>query len=143
MMPAANAEDTLVDGILKYHIPPEKEDYTITGGDPFAMDIDPQLLGERESSTNGRTRSNVRLFPPPLFSRQGVPQNYKYVDLSLRSLSAVLMHSCSYKANTASVETIVVDDDTGEEKKRLINRMRWKGFGPISIPYTEKNVRRS
>ena len=46
----------------------------------------------------------------------------------------------SYKANTASVETIVVDDDTGEEKKRLINRMRWKGFGPISISYTEKNV---
>ena len=47
---------------------------------------------------------------------------------------------CSYKANTASVETIVVDDDTGEEKKRLINRMRWKGFGPVSISNTEKNV---
>ena len=47
----------------------------------------------------------------------------------------------SYKANTASVETIVVDEDTGEEKKRLINRMRWKGFGPIAVSYTEKNVR--
>ena len=49
--------------------------------------------------------------------------------------------SHSYKANTASVETIVVDEDTGEEKKRLINRMRWKGFGPIAVSYTEKNVR--
>ena len=48
--------------------------------------------------------------------------------------------SRSYKANTASVETIVVDEDTGEEKKRLINRMRWKGFGPIAVSYTEKSV---
>lgn len=52
----------------------------------------------------------------------------------------MLMLTISYKANTASVETIVVDDDTGEEKKRLINRMRWKGFGPIAVSYTEKNV---
>ena len=48
--------------------------------------------------------------------------------------------SSSYKANTASVETIVVDEETGEEKKRLINRMRWKGLGPISVAYTEKTV---
>ncbi|KAI0721934.1 RNA polymerase III transcription factor IIIC subunit-domain-containing protein [Cerioporus squamosus] len=116
--------DTMdVDGILRYHIPPEKEDYTVSEADPAAMDIDPQLLGDGEVPAGGvRTRSNLRLFPPPLFSRQGIPQNY------------------NYKANTASVETIVVDDDTGEEKKRLINRMRWKGFGPISVSYAEKNV---
>ena len=48
--------------------------------------------------------------------------------------------SGSFKANTASVETIVVDEDTGTDKKRLINRMRWKGFGPVSVSYTEKNV---
>ncbi|KAI0643723.1 RNA polymerase III transcription factor IIIC subunit-domain-containing protein [Trametes meyenii] len=120
------AMDTMdVDGILKYHIPPEKEDYTITETDPFAMDIDPQLLGEGEiagSSTSKTTRSNLRLFTPPLFSRQGVPQNY------------------NYKANTASVETIVVDDHTNEEHKRLINRMRWKGYGPIAISYADKGV---
>ena len=46
----------------------------------------------------------------------------------------------SYKANTASAETIVVDEGTGEEKKRLINRMRWKGFGPTSVSYSNKNV---
>ncbi|KAI0829373.1 RNA polymerase III transcription factor IIIC subunit-domain-containing protein [Trametes gibbosa] len=114
-----------VDGILRYRIPPEKEDYTIAQADPFAMDIDPQLLGEGEAGTsnaNAKTRSNLRLFTPPLFSRQGVPQNY------------------NYKANTASVETIVVDEDTGEESKRLVNRMRWKGYGPISISYADKGV---
>lgn len=46
----------------------------------------------------------------------------------------------SYKANPASVLTTVVDEDTGEEKKRLINRMRWKGFGPIAINFSEKGV---
>ncbi|KAM5532733.1 hypothetical protein V8D89_013625 [Ganoderma adspersum] len=122
-----NAMDTMdVEELLQYHIPPEKEEYTITAAeaDPSAMDIDPQLLGGHAADSNAdpKTKSNLRLFPPPLFSRQGVPQNY------------------NYKANTASVETIVVDEDTGEEKKRLINRMRWKGFGPIAVSYTDKNV---
>ncbi|CDO74112.1 hypothetical protein BN946_scf185043.g162 [Trametes cinnabarina] len=114
-----------VDSILRYHIPPEKEDYTVTEADPAAMDIDPQLLGEGElagPSPPTKIRSNLRLFTPPLFSRQGVPQNY------------------NYKANPASVETIVVDEETGKEKKRLINRMRWKGFGPIAISYADKGV---
>lgn len=34
-----------------------------------------------------------------------------------------------------------VDEGTGEEKKRLINRMRWKGYGPASIMFTDANVR--
>ena len=34
-----------------------------------------------------------------------------------------------------------VDEDTGEEKKRLINRMRWKGYGPASIMFGDANVR--
>ena len=36
--------------------------------------------------------------------------------------------------------TTITDEDTGEEKKRLINRMRWKGFGPIAINFSEKGV---
>lgn len=71
-----------VDGILQYHIGPEKEDYTAVEVDPAAMDIDPQLLGEGESAPSSgpaKTRSNLRLFTPPLFSRQGVPQNYRCV----------------------------------------------------------------
>ena len=46
----------------------------------------------------------------------------------------------SYKANPASVVATVVDEETGEEKKRLINRTRWKGFGPIAINFSEKDV---
>jgi hypothetical protein len=34
-----------------------------------------------------------------------------------------------------------VNEETGEEKKRLINKMRWKGYGPISIPFAERQVR--
>ena len=71
-----------MEGVLQYHIPPEKEEYTIATveADPSAMDIDPQLLGGDGSGSNTalKMRSNLRLFPPPLFSRQGVPQNYKY-----------------------------------------------------------------
>lgn len=33
-----------------------------------------------------------------------------------------------------------VDEQTGEEKKRLINRMRWKGCGPASIMFSDANV---
>jgi hypothetical protein len=33
-----------------------------------------------------------------------------------------------------------VDEETGEEKKRLINRMRWKGYGPASIMFTDPMV---
>ncbi|GBE79154.1 hypothetical protein SCP_0203510 [Sparassis crispa] len=113
-----------VESILKYKIPPEKEDYMISvGGDPSAMQIDPQLMDEpQEKQPDTKMKSNLRLFTPPLFSRQGIPQNY------------------NYRANTASVVTTVVDEETGEEKKRLINRTRWKGYGPISILFSDKTV---
>ncbi|KAI0951979.1 hypothetical protein AcV7_007922 [Taiwanofungus camphoratus] len=109
-----------VEGIVNYSISPEKEDYIIPE-DSSAMDIDPELTG-KEDASGPKMKSNLRLFPPPLFGRQGIPQNY------------------NYKANPASVVTTVVDEETGEEKKRLINRMRWKGFGPISINFTDKGV---
>ena len=105
------------------------------------MDIDPQLLGEGANPpTKSKSRSNLRLFPPPLFSRQGVPQNYKYAIVSSPPTLWHIDFLRSYKANTASAETIVVDEETGEEKKRLINRMRWKGFGPTSVSYSNKSV---
>lgn len=50
------------------------------------------------------------------------------------------LHAHSYKSNPASVVTTVVDEETGEEKKRLINRMRWKGYGPISISFFDPGV---
>jgi hypothetical protein len=46
----------------------------------------------------------------------------------------------SYKANPASLVTTVINEETGEEKTRLINRMRWKGLSPTSIPYDSPAV---
>ncbi|KAI0068897.1 hypothetical protein BV25DRAFT_1866793 [Artomyces pyxidatus] len=111
-----------VEAIREYHIPLEKEDYTLLeDSQAMDIDIDPQLMEGSESQPS-KPRSNTRLFPPPLFSRQGIPQNY------------------NFKANPMSVITTTVDEETGEEKKRLINKMRWKGFGPTSIMYAEKGV---
>lgn len=33
-----------------------------------------------------------------------------------------------------------IDEETGEERKRLINRMRWKGYGPASIMFSDAQV---
>jgi general transcription factor 3C polypeptide 5 (transcription factor C subunit 1) len=46
----------------------------------------------------------------------------------------------SFKANTASMESTTVDEETGEERKRLINRMRWKGYGPASIMFADAHA---
>ncbi|ETW84234.1 hypothetical protein HETIRDRAFT_123874 [Heterobasidion irregulare TC 32-1] len=106
-----------VDAIRQYTIPEEREDYVVAK-DPTAMEIDPELTGGAPQAT----KSNLRLFPPPLFSRQSIPQNY------------------SFKSNPMSVVTTIIDEETGDEKKRLINKMRWKGFGPASIMFSEKEV---
>ncbi|KAN0126608.1 RNA polymerase III transcription factor (TF)IIIC subunit domain containing protein [Russula decolorans] len=112
-----------VEGIRAYRLSQEMEDYTID--DPSAMDVDtdPQLVGRTQPEAQHSTqRSNLRLFPPPIFSRQGISQNY------------------NFKANPMSTVTTVVDEKTGEEKERLINKGRWKGFGPTSITFSEKAV---
>jgi general transcription factor 3C polypeptide 5 (transcription factor C subunit 1) len=49
----------------------------------------------------------------------------------------------SLKLNPMSTTTIVVDEKTGEEKERLINKGRWKGYGPTSVSFSEKGVRAS
>ncbi|KAF8826558.1 hypothetical protein HHX47_DHR5000101 [Lentinula edodes] len=90
------------------------------------MNIDPQLVEEgidtaknTKPSSNQAFRSNLRLFPPPIFSRQGIAQSY------------------NFKGNPASIVSTVVNEETGEEKKRLINRMRWKGYGPATIAFSD------
>ncbi|KAF7985190.1 hypothetical protein HWV62_7796 [Athelia sp. TMB] len=112
-----------VDAIQQYRMPEPTEDYTIPA-DPV---LDPQLAQETvapspvppTASQPSAPRSNLRLFPPPLFSRQGIPQNY------------------NFKANPSSMVTTQIDDATGEEHKRLVNKWRWKGFGPATIVFTE------
>ncbi|KAF9449926.1 hypothetical protein P691DRAFT_811492 [Macrolepiota fuliginosa MF-IS2] len=104
-----------VDAIRGYTIPAERADYNPTS--PAPANVHPSLLPAPQS--------NLRLFPPPLFSRQTIPQAY------------------NFRANTASVVTTVLDDETREEKKRMINRMRWKGYGPAAIMFTDAEIPRN
>ncbi|KAF4619754.1 hypothetical protein D9613_005603 [Agrocybe pediades] len=87
--------------------------------DPALLDI-PIPNASREAQLSAE--SPLRLFPPPLFSRQTIPQGY------------------NFKANTASMVSSTVDEETGEERKRMINRMRWKGYGPASIMFADEQV---
>ncbi|KAH7930260.1 hypothetical protein BV22DRAFT_1028484 [Leucogyrophana mollusca] len=105
------------DAIRKYTIPEEKEDYAIQIGN-LPPELDP-ALAEQSGQQRPTTRSNLRLFPPPLFSRQAIPQNY------------------NFKANPASMVTTAVNEETGEERKRLINKGRWKGLGPVAIAHSD------
>nr|GAT53955.1 predicted protein [Mycena chlorophos] len=113
-----------VESIRSYVVPPEKADYLVPVAADDNMNIDPTLTGVPlpEPPSEQPMRSNLRLFPPPLFSRQGFPQTY------------------NFKSNPASIETSVVNEETGEEKKRLINKMRWKGYGPAAISFIDRVV---
>lgn len=76
----ANSLEPAVDSILSFRIPEEKEDYTILeNSTQMDIDIDPQLLDptSNPAAMASRIKSNLRLPPPPLFSRQAVPQLYK------------------------------------------------------------------
>ncbi|OJA20879.1 hypothetical protein AZE42_00865 [Rhizopogon vesiculosus] len=107
-----------VDAIQQFSFSEETEDYVVAAS-THPPELDPALAEQSEQSSE--TRSNLRLFPPPLFSRQNVPQNYK-------------------RANPASIVTSVINEETGEERKRLINKGRWKGHGPTTISYSDPNV---
>jgi general transcription factor 3C polypeptide 5 (transcription factor C subunit 1) len=137
-----------VEALRTYTIPQEKADYIVPMDEVAETDmdidinIDPQLMESpgHPSPLNVPMRSNLRLFPPPLFSRQTIPQAYKCAFLLLSNYCEFTLDN-SFKSNTASMVSTTVDEETGEEKKRLINRMRWKGYGPASIMFTDANVR--
>ncbi|KAJ6629184.1 RNA polymerase III transcription factor IIIC subunit-domain-containing protein [Mycena sp. CBHHK59/15] len=108
-----------VEAIRSYVIPPEKADYMVPAPAPSShgdvdMNIDPELTGiphpERHSASEQQMRSNL------------LPQSY------------------NFRNNPASMVSTTVNEETGEEKKRLINKMRWKGYGPLSISFAERNV---
>ncbi|KAK0191277.1 RNA polymerase III transcription factor IIIC subunit-domain-containing protein [Armillaria mellea] len=130
-----------VEAIRTYRFPEEKADHmvpanplppssqpvpppSLTSDTDFEMNLDPQLLDGSNTApaSNSDMQSNLRLFPPPIFSRQTIPQVY------------------NFKANTASIVSTTIDEETGEEKKRLINRMRWKGYGPATISFSDTTV---
>lgn len=83
-----NGQSLTVDTLRSYVVPEEKADYMV----PFSgqanmevdVNVDPRLTGSSSAQPlpeSGVTmRSNLRLFPPPLFSRQTIPQAYKYAN---------------------------------------------------------------
>jgi len=78
--------DSKVDAIQQFSLPEEREDYVVPAS-THPPELDPALTEQgQQSQQSSGTRSNLRLFPPPLFSRQNVPQNYKHV-LVLRFFS--------------------------------------------------------
>ncbi|KAJ7699882.1 RNA polymerase III transcription factor IIIC subunit-domain-containing protein [Mycena rosella] len=120
-----------VEAIRTYVIPPEKADYMLPAtasssqGPDIDMNLDPELTGIPlpEPNPDQPMRSNLRLFP-------------------LRYSAG--RHSRSrtsfFKPNPASMVSTTVNEETGEEKKRLINKMRWKGYGPTSISFSDRQV---
>lgn len=136
----------IVEAIKNFRFQPEKEDYLVPVDIPVTtsqmeVDVDLSLLSgpATGSQDQHKMKSNLRVFPPPLFSRQGISLNYKSVYLST-ALVWLLTYCTSFKANSASVPITTVDEKTGEEKTRLINRMRWKGLSPVSISYHDEGV---
>jgi hypothetical protein len=75
-----------VESICSYTIPKENKEHkpsATTSNNPEDMNLDPQLLDISDTPDNHQApHSGLRLFPPPLFSRQAVPQGYKYVFIS-------------------------------------------------------------
>ena len=103
------------------------------------MLLDPVAQHHITTSEIVEGQSNLRLFPPPIFARQTIPQGYKFVVRHVHQFDInISFHS--FKANISSIESIAVDGETGEEKKRLINRMRWKGFGPVTVMFNDNYV---
>jgi general transcription factor 3C polypeptide 5 (transcription factor C subunit 1) len=60
--------------VKDFRFGPEKEDYSV-----LDQVVDPSLMqdGEDIVMQEPKYRSNLRLFPPPIFSRQGIPHVYK------------------------------------------------------------------
>ena len=103
------------------------------------MVIDPELSGEPSTATI-EMKSTMRTFPPPLFSRISIPQQYKWVHPSSILRCQIAKFPPSFKANPNSRVVTIVDEVTGVEKKRYVNKDRWKGYGPVTAMYTDSGV---
>jgi general transcription factor 3C polypeptide 5 (transcription factor C subunit 1) len=75
-----------VQALCSYTIPKENKGHkppATISNKPADVNLDPQLLGISDTPDNQAALSGgLRLFPPPLFSRQAVPQGYKSVFIS-------------------------------------------------------------
>lgn len=69
-----------VDALCSYRVPSRHFDHPPTPAaatTDVGMDIDPELLGGSAQTPNSVHLVGLRLFPPPVFSRQTIPQGYK------------------------------------------------------------------
>lgn len=69
-------------GLQNFTLAPELEDYTIYDEPPVSDLGAPDSTNDTSNpgpsaAPSSKPRSNLRLFPPPLFSRQTIPQLYK------------------------------------------------------------------
>ena len=103
------------------------------------MAIDPEPSGESSTATM-EMKSTMRTFPPPLFSRISIPQQYKWVNFLFLPGCESAEIPPSFKANPNSRVVTVVDETTGVEKKRYVNKDRWKGYGPVTAMYSDSGV---
>ncbi|KIJ56642.1 hypothetical protein M422DRAFT_57318 [Sphaerobolus stellatus SS14] len=105
--------------IKDFKFEPEKEDYSIS--ESIDANLDPSLhtSGEDVIMQETESSSNLQLIPPPLFSRQSIPQMY------------------NFRQNPMSVVETAINEHTGQEKSRFINRFRWKGWSVISVSMSE------
>ena len=69
--------------LCSYTIPKENKGHkppTTISNKSADVNLDPQLLAISDTpDSHQAAHSGLRLFPPPLFSRQAIPQGYKSV----------------------------------------------------------------
>jgi general transcription factor 3C polypeptide 5 (transcription factor C subunit 1) len=91
----------LVDGLRSYTIPAEPSDIQMSSSTSHGrehampMNLDPELvqMSMDQLEVSPPYERSLRAFPPPLFSRQGIPQGYKcvtvFIDADLTSKTSM------------------------------------------------------
>ena len=91
---------------------------------------------------HGRNEEHNAKFPSTSLQQDKHPSTIQvnpFAFFLLRHRSA--KPSLSFKANPNSRVVTVVDEVTGAEKKRYVNKDRWKGYGPVTAIYSDSWVR--
>ncbi|KAG8891122.1 tau 95 subunit of transcription factor TFIIIC [Tulasnella sp. 332] len=98
-------DQSTLDAITNFQFDEEKEDYSL-----------PLSTPPPEDPTKPQNRSNLQMPPFPLFSRATIPAQYKLSHWNLLLQILEMTNDC-------------------EEKQRMINKTRFKGFGTLSIAF--------
>jgi hypothetical protein len=86
-----------VEAISKYRVPGESETSPLPPSEDVEMALDPSLQPEGQAGPSAAKapQGNLRLFPPPLFSRQAISQGYKSVSFRFPLPSGLLRYKAS------------------------------------------------